>query len=215
MVLSQKTRKFLLSIILSAGIFFCGAKLTNAVFNTGGASGQAYWNANFSAPGWGNFGSGGEEGGAGVFSEGQMKLIIEALIDPLFQEGKVNFMESLVKSAAGLVVYDKMVNNTNPNYAAYYQEFINYVNTDKGRKSALENIGNLTKNTSTNSQSRTGSASGPDYAGAEEYLNSIRGKGLTANQVSQGLAGFGFTCANGICKEAGTDKVATGDGSLS
>ncbi len=165
----------LLAVLTVGG--FLKVNEINAQVQISGGFGQAYWDANFSAPGWGSFGSGGEEGGAGVFSEEQMKLIIEALIDPLFQEGKVNFMEALVKSAAGLVVYDKMVNNTNPSYAAYYQKFINYVNTNEGRKVALENIGNLTKDTSTKNVStsetqKTGSGIFTD----SETVDSIGGE---------------------------------------
>jgi len=115
----------------------------NAV-QIGGGWGQDYWNANFTTPGWGNFGGGGGDGGGGGgLTEADMKLVIEALIDPLFKSGNINFEQALTKNAAGQAVYDKMVNNTNPEYAAYYQSFVKYVNTPEGRQAALDNLGNL------------------------------------------------------------------------
>lgn len=61
--------------------------------------------------------------------------------------------------------------------------------------------------------SQTTSITGPDYEGAEKFLNSIKGRGLAESEVAKGLASFGFECTNGICKEAGTNRVATGDSS--
>jgi hypothetical protein len=301
MVLSQKTRKFLLSIILSAGIFFCGNNFVAVAdyFGSGGALGgsgfswsQGWSSGIFGSVGFGNFASGGVEGGAGILSEADMKLIVEALIDSYFIDANVDFATFLQNyvskdGLSGKEVYNKMISSTKPQY---YQSFMNYMDTPEGRlkaskelsaafdvtlpasktgsqsgvttitdetindiKRALKtgkttsltdsavrqaliengiNPDNLSQleylkskgvnipstliaSASANSQSQTASASGPDYDAAEKYLNSIRGKGLTADEVSQGLAGFGFTCANGICKEAGTNRVATGDGSLS
>ena len=278
------------SVLLSiAGVVFFQNRV-NAVFNTGGASGQAYWDANFSAVGFGNFSSGGVEGGAGILSEADMKLIVEALIDSYFTDVNVDFATFLQNyvskdGLSGKYVYDKMISSTEPQY---YQSFMNYVGTQEGKEKISQEFGaafdvtlpvsktgsqsgvatitdetindikwalktgkttsltdsavrqaliknginpdnlsqleylkskgvnipsTLIASASSNSQSQTASTSGPNYDAAEKYLNSIRGKGLTADEVSQGLAGFGFTCANGICKEAGTNRVATGDAS--
>jgi len=301
MVLSQKTRKFLLSIILSAGIFFCGNNFVAVAdyFGSGGALGgsgfswsQGWSSGIFGSVGFGNFASGGVEGGAGILSEADMKLIVEALIDSYFIDANVDFATFLQNyvskdGLSGKEVYNKMISSTKPQY---YQSFMNYMDTPEGRLKASKELSaafdvtlpasktgsqsgvttitdetindikwalktgkttsltdsavrqalienginpdnlsqleylkskgvnipsTLIASASANSQSQTASASGPDYDAAEKYLNSIRGKGLTADEVSQGLAGFGFTCANGICKEAGTNRVATGDGSLS
>ena len=282
------------SVLLSiAGVVFFQNRV-NAVFNTGGASGQAYWDANFSAVGFGNFSSGGVEGGAGILSPAEMKLIVEALIDSYFTDVNVDFATFLQNyvskdGLSGKEVYNKMISSTEPQY---YQSFMNYVDTQEGKEKISQEFGDAfdltlpvsktggqngvatpanmdydkvardvawalrtsnvneenidreavilaelakngvspddqlmknallkqgitppTSSASSNSQSQTASTSGPNYDAAEKYLNSIRGKGLTADEVSQGLAGFGFTCANGICKEAGTNRVATGDAS--
>ena len=151
MVLSQKTRKFLLSIILSAGIFFCGNNFVVVAdyFGSGGALGgggfswsQGWSSGIFGSVGFGNFASGGVEGGAGILSEADMKLIVEALIDSYFIDANVDFATFLQNyvskdGLSGKEVYNKMISSTKPQY---YQSFMNYMDTPEGRLKASKEL---------------------------------------------------------------------------
>jgi len=138
--ISQKSSLILILLATFIGGGLILASKINAQQISGGW-GQSYWNANFSNPGWGNFsGPGGVGEGGGGLSEADLKLIVEALIDPLFKNGNIDFETALRSSIPGQAVYEKMM-NTNPEY---YQSFMDYVSTDKnGREAALNNIGNL------------------------------------------------------------------------
>lgn len=136
----KKNKVFLCALLLVFGVVFMRHQ-TIAQLQISGDFGAQYWAANFTTPGWGNFSGGGPGGGGGGgLTEADIKIIIEALVDPLFVGGKINF-ETALRSYidGGQEVYAKMV-STNP---AYYQGFMDYVSTDEGRKLALDNLGKL------------------------------------------------------------------------
>lgn len=200
------------SIVLSLIFGIISSYNQVAAVQISGGWGQDYWNANFSAPGWGNFAGGGGEGNGNGLSNEDIIAIKLAIVDAYFADPESNqdFVDILLKQAGGQAAYDRMM-ATNPEY---YESFIEYLNTDKGIYKAYHGLSNLLPEETTQSGDQLAEyLKEANYAGAEEYLNSIKGKGLTASEIADGLADFGFECANGICKEAGTDRVATGDDS--
>jgi|GEM_PF-1661314 len=215
--ISQKSSLILILLATFIGGGLILASKINAQQISGGW-GQSYWNANFSNPGWGNFsGPGGVGEGGGGLSEADLKLIVEALIDPLFKNGNIDFETALRSSIPGQAVYEKMM-NTNPEY---YQSFMDYVSTDKnGREAALNNIGNLIDPAKLLEGDLTVDVElpnpdvAPDYVGLTEFVNSVNPARYTASQWKEIYESFGFVqnkTGTWIDPSRGDNVVATHD----
>ena len=97
----------------------------------------------FNNVGFGNFASGGVEGGAGVLTEAEVMAVIEAIIDSYFQDGdNIDFVAALIGNSVGKGAYEKMIaydqKIAKSGKDPYYKNFIEYVNTPEGALKALQ-----------------------------------------------------------------------------